>query len=91
MKKVNVVLGTMTFGESVFAPNVSEFITTFLNMGYSDFDTAYVYNEGNCEKLLGDVLPELKCNYTIASKLNPRITGKLDADAAYKGPPNTRK
>lgn len=84
MKKVNVVLGTMTFGESVFAPNVSEFINTFLNMGYSDFDTAYVYNEGNCEKLLGDVLPELKCNYTIASKVNPRITGKLDADAAYK-------
>ena len=84
MKKVNIVLGTMTFGESVFAPAVSEFINTFLGLGYSDIDTAYVYNEGNCEKLLGNVLPALKCNYTIASKVNPRISGRLDADAAYK-------
>ena len=84
MKKMNLVLGTMTFGESVFAPDVSEFVNTFLDAGYTELDTAYVYNEGNCERLLGDVLPRLEKPYRIATKVNPRISGRLDADAAYK-------
>ena len=49
---MKLVLGTMTFGESVFAPNVDEFVEMFLDAGYEELDTAYVYNEGNCEKLL---------------------------------------
>ena len=52
---MKLVLGTMTFGESVFAPNVDEFVEMFLDAGYEELDTAYVYNEGNCEKLLGEV------------------------------------
>ena len=43
-KPVNLILGTMTFGESVFAPQVGEFITAFLDAGYDGLDTAYVYN-----------------------------------------------
>lgn len=84
MKKISLVLGTMTFGESVFAPEVGEFVDTFLDAGYDEIDTAYVYNEGNCERLLGEVLPELKHPFKIATKVNPRISGKLNADAAYK-------
>lgn len=84
IKSVNLILGTMTFGESVFRPDMDEFITTFLDAGYDELDTAYVYNEGNCERLLGEVLPELNRSLRIATKVNPRITGKLDADAAYK-------
>ena len=84
MKNVNIVLGTMTFGESVFAPEVEEFINTFFDLGYDEFDTAFVYNEGNCERLLGDVLPKLDKIFRIASKINPRISGKLDGEAAYK-------
>ena len=80
---MKLVLGTMTFGESVFAPNVSEFVKMFLDAGYEELDTAYVYNEGNCEKLLGEVLPELGRPYKISTKVNPRITGKLDGEAAY--------
>ncbi len=83
MKKVNLILGTMTFGESVFSPDVSDFVNEFLNHGGEELDTAYVYNDGNCERLLGEVLPGLSCSYKIATKVNPRITGKLDADAAY--------
>ena len=49
---MKLVLGTMTFGESVFAPSVSEFVEMFLNAGDEELDTAYVYNEGNSEKLL---------------------------------------
>ncbi len=83
MSNVNLILGTMTFGESVFEPQVGEFINAFLDSGYEELDTAYVYNEGNCERLLGDVLPGLNRPFRIATKVNPRITGKLDADAAY--------
>lgn len=80
---MKLILGTMTFGESVFAPDVSGFLQTFLNAGYSELDTAYVYNEGQCEKLLGDALRNIKNPYRIATKVNPRVTGKLDYEAAY--------
>ena len=80
---MKLILGTMTFGESVFAPEVGEFVKNFLDNGGEELDTAYVYNEGTCEKLLGEVLPEFKGRYKIATKVNPRITGKLDAEAAY--------
>ncbi|MBR4673545.1 MAG: aldo/keto reductase [Victivallales bacterium] len=83
-KPVNLILGTMTFGESVFSPDVSTFVNAFLDAGYDELDTAYVYNDGNCERLLGEVLPKLARPFKIATKVNPRISGKLDADAAYK-------
>lgn len=84
MKKINLILGTMTFGESVFSPDVKKFINTYLDAGYRELDTAYVYNEGNCERLLGEALKEIDRPYTIATKVNPRISGRLDGEAAYK-------
>ena len=84
MNNVKLILGTMTFGESVFNPDVEQFIQTFLEAGYDELDTAYVYNEGNCERLLGEVLPGLNRPFQIATKVNPRISGRLDANAAYK-------
>lgn len=85
MNKVNLVLGTMTFGESVFHPNVERFVESFLSMGYDELDTAYVYNEGQCEKLLGDVLKKMdREKIRISTKVNPRISGKLDGKAAFK-------
>lgn len=83
-KPVNLILGTMTFGESVFQPDVGVFIDTFLDAGYDELDTAYVYNDGNCERFLGEVLPNLNRPFKIATKVNPRISGKLDEEAAYK-------
>lgn len=80
---MKLVLGTMTFGESVFNPEVGEFINTFLDAGYDELDTAYVYNEGSCESLIGEMLPILDRPYKIATKVNPRITGRLDGEAAY--------
>ena len=84
MNEVKLILGTMTFGESVFSPQVGEFVRAFLDTGYDELDTAYVYNEGNCERLLGEVLPELDRPFRIATKVNPRISGRLDGEAAYK-------
>lgn len=84
MGNVKLVLGTMTFGESVFSPDVEQFVNTFLDAGYEELDTAYVYNDGNCERLLGEVLPGIDRPFKIATKVNPRISGKLDGEAAYK-------
>lgn len=84
MSNVNIVLGTMTFGESVFFPQVDEFIKEFMEMGFNEFDTAYVYNEGKCESLLGEAFSNIDRPFKLASKVNPRITGRLDREAAYK-------
>jgi len=81
---MKLILGTMTFGESVFSPDVEAFINTFLGEGYTELDTAYVYNDGKCERLLGEALPKAVAPYSIATKVNPRISGKLDGAAAYK-------
>lgn len=83
MNNIKLILGTMTFGESVFSPDVDSFINAFLDAGYNELDTAYVYNDGNCERLLGEALANLNRPVRIATKVNPRITGRLDAEAAY--------
>lgn len=83
MKKVSLILGTMTFGESVFRPEADAFVRAFTDAGYMELDTAYVYNDGVCERMLGGILSELDRPYRIATKVNPRVTGRLDADAAY--------
>lgn len=83
MKNAGLVLGTMTFGESVFSPETEKFVSAFLDAGYSEFDTAYVYNEGNSERLLGKALSGIDRPYTVSTKVNPRISGRLDGEAAY--------
>lgn len=83
--EVKLVLGTMTFGESVFHPDVEAFIQVFLDEGYEELDTAYVYNNGQCEILLGEALKKTGRNHIkISTKVNPRISGRLDGEAAYK-------
>ncbi|MCI8566621.1 MAG: aldo/keto reductase [Lachnospiraceae bacterium] len=84
MKDVKLALGTMTFGESVFNPDAGAFVNAFLDEGYEELDTAYVYNEGDSERLLGEILPTLERPWKIATKINPRISGRLDGEAVYK-------
>ena len=83
MNAPKMILGTMTFGESVFSPDTESFIRQFLDAGYCELDTAYVYNEGKCERLIGEALQNITDTVKIATKVNPRITGKLDADAVH--------
>lgn len=83
--KINLVLGTMTFGESVFGNVVEDMIRAFLDAGYTELDTAYVYNDGQSELLIGEALKGFGTEkIKISTKVNPRITGKLDGEAAYK-------
>ena len=58
-------------------------VDTFLNSGYKELDTAYVYNEGETERILGDILSSNDRATYIATKVNPRITGKLDDNAVF--------
>lgn len=72
----------MTFGPQVNFENSREMLKLFASQNYTEIDTAYVYNEGETEKILGTILNEFHDNgFKIATKVNPRITGKLNGHA----------
>ena len=78
---MKVILGTMNFGPQLDAGASREMVGAFLAAGYRELDTAYVYNDGSTENILGEILPFLKDGeYAIATKVHPRITGKLDRE-----------
>ena len=67
--RIELVLGTMTFGESVFGTDTEDMIRAFLDAGYTELDTAYVYNEGQSERLIGEALKKLgRENVKISTK-----------------------
>ncbi len=79
---VNIILGTMTFGPQVNEATAEIMVNSFLDDGHHEIDTAYVYNDGVSEEILGNVLKNKSTDkYSIATKVNPRVTGKLDAQA----------
>ena len=75
------ILGTMTFGESVFMPEVKTVLKSYFDRGGRMLDTAFVYNEGVCETLLGEAMEALSLPFSVATKVNPRISGRLDGEA----------
>ncbi len=80
--RVKPILGTMNFGPQVGIEDSLKMVELYVSMGYEEFDTAYVYNNGDSEKFLGNALKQLKIkNRIVATKVNPRITGKLDRDS----------
>jgi aflatoxin B1 aldehyde reductase len=79
---MKIILGTMNFGPQLDMENSRIMVSSFLRSGYKELDTAYVYNEGVTEKYLGNILAEIHSEqYSIATKIHPRITGKLDKEA----------
>jgi aflatoxin B1 aldehyde reductase len=85
--KTRVILGTMTFGPQLDLADSRSIVHRFLEEGYHEIDTAHVYNDGDSEKYLGAILsedasdPAKIARAKIATKVNPRITGRLDADS----------
>lgn len=78
---MKIVLGTMNFGPQLDTEASREMVKGFLQTGNREMDTAFVYNGGSTETILGEILPELdNDSYEIATKVHPRITGKLDRD-----------
>jgi len=77
---VKPILGTMNFGPQVGLEDSSKMVEIFLSQGLQEFDTAYVYNNGDSERFLGNALKNVKSSRPIvATKVNPRISGKLDS------------
>lgn len=78
---MKIVLGTMNFGPQLDTEASREMVMGFLKTGNRELDTAYVYNGGSTENILGEILPSLADrSYEIATKVHPRITGKLDRE-----------
>lgn len=76
---MKIVLGTMNFGPQLDLEASRTMVKAYLATGGRELDTAYVYNDGATENYLGEILPELDPqSYEIATKVHPRITGKLD-------------
>ena len=77
---MKIVLGTMNFGPQLDLEASRNMVLRFLETGNVELDTAYVYNAGDTEKYLGDILPKIDSKYYLATKVHPRITGKLDRE-----------
>ena len=78
---MKIVLGTMNFGPQLDTEASREMVKGFLQTGNREMDTAFVYNGGSTETILGEILPEMEdSSYEIATKVHPRITGKLDRE-----------
>ncbi len=77
---MKIVLGTMNFGPQLDLEASRQMVLKFLETENMELDTAYVYNGGDTERYLGDILPKLETPYYIATKVHPRITGKLDRE-----------
>lgn len=76
---MKLILGTMNFGPQLDLDASQRMTESFLKTGNNELDTAYVYNGGTTEEYLGSILPKLTTDsYYIATKVHPRITGKLD-------------
>jgi aflatoxin B1 aldehyde reductase len=79
---MNLILGTMNFGPQVDLETGRTMVRSFLDRGNREIDTAYVYNGGDSERYLGEILPGTAEGSTlVATKVNPRITGRLDREA----------
>ena len=82
MEKKNLLLGTITFGQQTDVDQAREMVNIALDAGIREIDSAYVYNEGTCEMILGEILKDIpRGRFRVATKVNPRITGKLDREA----------
>ena len=79
---MRAILGTMTFGPQLDLAASRSVVHRFLQEGYSEIDTAHVYNDGESERQLGTILAALENDgVSIATKVNPRVTGRLDAES----------
>ena len=78
---MKIILGTMNFGPQLDTAASRAMVEAFLAPGRGELDTAYVYNDGSTENILGEILPELSAgSYAVATKVHPRITGRLDRE-----------
>jgi aflatoxin B1 aldehyde reductase len=84
MDKIKPILGTMTFGPQVTTEEARAMMQYLANVGHAELDTAYVYNNGDTERMLGEILAQPETTtFRLATKVNPKVTGRLDKTAVF--------
>ena len=69
---MKAILGTMTFSDQVDAVGTRAMLENFAATGHRELDTAYMYNDGGTEILLGELFGEgVDPGFSIATKVNP--------------------
>lgn len=77
-KSPDVILGTMTFGSQVDEKTAEGMAGMFFDAGHVRLDTAYRYNDGKTEKILGRILKRVpRDKFIIDSKAHPGDGGGL--------------
>ena len=80
-----IILGTMNFGAQVDEHAADQMLSMFLDLGYKEIDTAYRYNDGASEEILGRLLtPERRGKVYLATKANPLGGGGLGPENIVK-------
>jgi len=80
-----IILGTMNFGEQVDEIVADHMLAMFLDRGYKEIDTAYKYNDGASEEMLGRLLtPERRGKVYLATKASPLSGGGLGPENIVK-------
>lgn len=75
----------MTFGDTVTSSEGETITRQFFDAGFDEIDTAHVYNDGKSERILGHALHAPGAPHcTLATKVNPRISGSLDEASITK-------
>jgi len=79
---MKIVLGTMTFSDQVDQSTACSMLDMFRATQHHEVDTAYVYNKGETEKLLGLLNKNGVLHDTaLAGKANPAVGGGLTAQS----------
>ena len=82
---MKIILGSMTFGPQVNLDQSMEMLDLFLSSGFNEVDTAYVYNNGDSERILGEIISHsLRNRLSVSTKVHPRVTGLLDRNSIIK-------
>ncbi len=77
---MKTILGSMTFSDQVDQPTAKQMIASFTQKGHVELDTAYVYNKGKTEELLGNLNNDgVLDGLALAGKANPKINDGLTA------------
>src|SRR6056297_312699 len=85
MEGVELILGTMMFGARADAEESRQMLTHFTTSGWTSLDTAAVYSDGLSVQLIGEWLAGTTVpGVSIATKVHPRTTGRLDAASVRK-------
>ncbi len=79
---MHIILGTMTFSDQVDQQTAASMVTHFRIAGHKQIDTAFVYNKGKTEELLGILnADEILDDCELAGKANPNGGNGLTAES----------